>query len=279
MYIPKIKYVYPEKTDDQLIKVDKKRKVKLDPGYYDHLKRFMFKLGQFFFRIAFVCIAYPAVYIRYHLKVEGKKNLKPYKKTLKKNGFITVSNHVFLWDYVALCASMKMGLPNVPAWGKIIYSKFGGIFSLAGVVPIPEDRVTFRKFYRFIDGVFKRNKWVHIYPETGLWFYYVPIRPFKRGAAYFACQYNKPIVPVGYSFHPRKGISKWLNKRDPYVHVHIGAPIYPDMTLERNEAVEKLNTQIRQTIMHMVGIESEEENERIMRECYQYEDGHYYTEL
>lgn len=213
------------------------------------------------------------------MKVVGKKQLRPYKKELKKKGFITVSNHVFLWDYVALCAAMKMGLPNVPAWGKIVYSKFGRWFSLAGVVPIPEDRAALRKFYGFLHDVFKQNKWVHIYPETGLWYYYVPIRPFKRGAAYFAYMYNKPIVPVGYSFRKRTGISRLFNKKDPFVTVHVGTPIYADYSLEKNQAIDKLNNDIRTAIMKMVGIESEEENERIMRENYQYEDGHYYTEL
>ena len=279
MYIPEIKYIYPEHTDDQIIKVKQKRKVVLNEKYYNSLKKVAFKVGQFFFRIIFIFIAYPLVRIRYHLKVEGRKQLKKYKKKLKKNGFITVSNHVFLWDYVALCASMRMGLPNVPAWGKIVSSKFGKIFSLAGVIPIPEDRRFLVKFMGFIGDVFKENKWVHIYPETGLWYYYVPIRPFKRGAALFAYNYDKPIVPVGYSFRERKGISKWIFKRDPFVTVHIGEPIYPDKTLKKREAIDKLNTEIRNKIIDMVGIKTEEKNESIIKEYYQYEDGHYYTTL
>lgn len=279
MYIPEIKYIYPEKTDEQLIEVKHKRKVKVNGKYYKKLKKFTFKFGQFIFRIVFILIAVPAVKIRYHLKVEGRKEFKKYKKTLKKNGFITVSNHVFLWDYLALCASMKMGFPNVPAWGKIVYSRFGGVFSYAGVVPIPENRSVFRSFYDFMRDVFQENKWVHIYPETGLWYYYVPIRPFKRGAAYFACTYNKPIVPVGYSFRERKGIARWFNKKDPFVTAHIGEPIYPDMTLNKKDAAEKLTEQIRTKIREMVGIPSEEENERIIKENYKYEKGHYYTTL
>lgn len=279
MYIPEIKYVYPEQTDEQIIKVKNKRKVKLNKKYYEGLKKATFKIGQFVFRIVFILIAVPAVKIRYHLKVEGRKEFKKYKKALKKSGFITVSNHVFLWDYLALCASMKMGFPNVPAWGKIVYSRFGGVFSYAGVVPIPENRSVFRSFYEFMNGVFQENKWVHIYPETGLWYYYVPIRPFKRGAAYFACTYNKPIIPVGYSFRERKGISKWFNKKDPFVTAHIGEPVYPDLSLNKKDAADKLNKEIRDKIREMVGISSEEENERIIKETYKYENGHYYTTL
>lgn len=279
MYIPKIKYVYPEKTDEQIIHVNQTRKVKLNGSYYDALKKITFKIAQFFYRIVFYLVAVPLVKLRYHVKVEGRKEFNRHKKFLKKYGFITVSNHVFLWDFPTLCVCMKMGFPNVPAWGKIVSSKFGKVFSLAGVVPIPEDKSLFRNFYGFIDGVFKENKWVHIYPETGLWYYYVPIRPFKRGAAYFACQYNKPIVPVGYSFRERKGISRLWNKKDPFVTAHIGEPIMPDLTLDKREAAEKLNKQIRDKIIEMVGIKSEEENERMMKELYTYENGHYYTEL
>lgn len=279
VFIPKIKFIYPEETDEQLIKVEKKRRVKLDVKYYNRLTNVIFKIGQFFFKIIFVLIAHPLVRIRYHLKVEGREHLKAHKKRLKKEGFLTVSNHVFLWDYVALCASMRMGLPNVPAWGKIIYSRFGGWFSLAGVVPIPEDKSVFRKFYQFVGDIFKQNKWVHIYPETGLWYYYVPIRPFKRGAAVFAYQYNKPIIPVGYSFRERTGISRWFNKKDPYVTVHICPPVWPDRSKDKPTAVEEMNERIRTSIMHAVGIENEEENKKIMEQYYQYEKGHFYTKL
>jgi len=279
MYIPKIEYVYPTKTDEQIIKVNKKRKVVLNGRYYEGLKKATFKIGQLFFRIIFNLIAVPAVKIRYNLKVEGKKQLKSYKKKLKKSGFITVSNHVFLWDYLALCASVKMGFPNVPAWGKIIYSRFGKIFSWAGVVPIPEERGVFKNFYNFIDGVFKENKWVHIYPETGLWYYYVPIRPFKRGAAYFAYQYDKPIIPVGYSFRERTGIFKCFCGKDPLVTAHIGTPIYPDKSINKRESVEKLNNQIRNKILEMVGIKDEQTNDKLMQEKYIYEDGHFYTTI
>ena len=281
VYIPKIEFVFPEKTDEQIIEVDHKRKIKLDKKYYDRLTKVIFKIGQFFFKIIFYTIAFPLVRMRYHLKVEGRKELKPYMKLLKKEGFITVSNHVFLWDYVALCAAMRMGVPKVPAWGKIIYSKFGGWFSLAGVVPIPNDRTTFKKFYEFIGNIFKHNrhnKWMHIYPETGLWYYYVPIRPFKRGGAVFAYQYDKPIVPVGYSFRERTGISKLWQRKHPFVTVHISEPIWPDKTKEKREAVDELNEKVRLAVMHSVGIKDEEENQRLMNE-YKYEDGHYYTQL
>jgi|GEM_PF-842693 len=282
VFIPRIPFVFPKNTDEQIIEVKKKRKIKLDKKYYNSLTGFLFKIGQFFFKIIFYLIAFPLCRIRYHLKVEGRKNLKPYMKRLKKEGFITVSNHVFLWDYVALCASMRMGVPNVPAWGKIIYSKFGGLFSMAGVVPIPEDKTTFRKFYNFIDDILKhnkRNKWMHIYPETGLWYYYVPIRPFKKGAATFAYQYDRPIVPIGYSFRERTGLSRLWHKKHPYVTVHICPPIWPDKTKEKRVAVEELTNQARMAIMHAVGIKDEEENQRIMDEHYKYEDGHYYTNL
>ena len=218
----------------------------MDEKYYNSLKKITFKIGQFFFRLLFIFIAYPCVRIRYHLKVEGRENIKKHKKELKKNGFITVSNHVFLWDYVALCSAIRMGVPNVPAWGKIVTSKFGKIFSLAGVIPIPEERFAFMKFLKFVEDVFKENKWVHIYPETGLWYYYVPIRPFKKGAAVFAYKYDKPVIPVGYSFRERRGISRLFNKKDPFVTVHIGEPIYPDKTLKRRDAIEKLNVQMRE---------------------------------
>ena len=277
MYIPKTEFIFPKKTDDQIFKVRYKRKIHLNSQYYERLKRFCFKFVRFFFRILFILIALPLVKTRYHIKVEGREELKKYKKALKKGGFITVSNHVFLWDFVALCAAMKMGFPTVPMLNELIYSKYGGIFTMAGAVAIPKDNGAFRSFYEFMSDTFKQNKWVHVYPEKGIWYYYAPIRPFFRGAAYFAYTYNKPIVPVGYSYRERHGIAKWLNKKDPYITVHIGEPIYPDLTLNKRDAVNKLNKEVRSKIINMVGFASEEENDRVAKENYRYENGHYYT--
>ena len=50
VFIPKIPFIYPEETDEQLIEVKKKRNVNLDVKYYKHLTKFIFKLGQFFFK-------------------------------------------------------------------------------------------------------------------------------------------------------------------------------------------------------------------------------------
>ena len=84
VFIPKIQFIYPEETDEQLIEVNKKRNVNLDVKYYKRLTKVLFKIGQFFFKILFVLVAHPLVRIRYHLKVEGRENLKKYRKILKK---------------------------------------------------------------------------------------------------------------------------------------------------------------------------------------------------
>ena len=66
----------------------------------------------------------------------------------------------------------------------------------------------------------------------------------------------------------------------PWDPVHVGAPGGERLVVgTEREAVDKLNEQARTKIMEMVGIFSEEENQRIMNEYYKYEDGHFYTKL
>ena len=48
VYIPKIEFVFPEKTDEQIIEVDHQRKIKLDKKYYERLTKTIFKVCQFY---------------------------------------------------------------------------------------------------------------------------------------------------------------------------------------------------------------------------------------
>ena len=90
VFVPKPRFVFPKNTDEQIIEVKKRSKNTLDENYYKRLKRWTFNVGQFFFKLVYSLIAYPLVYLRYHMRVHGRKNLKKYKRALKKDGFLTV---------------------------------------------------------------------------------------------------------------------------------------------------------------------------------------------
>ena len=49
------------------------------------------------------------------------------------------------------------------------------------------------------------------------------------------------------------------------VTIHVGELQYADYSLDKPQAVEELRDRCRRMMMHMVGIESEEENNKIMQ--------------
>ena len=109
------------------------------------------------------------------------------------------------------------------------------------------------KFQKAIDEVLDNKKWLHFFPEGSMWFYYPDIRPFKKGVFKFAIKHNKPVIPLAISFRPRKGLWKLLGKK-PCVDIHIGEPILPDMTLSKEEAIDKIHKEAYHAVQVLAGI-------------------------
>ena len=106
------RFPYPLDTSSHYIKNKKDDHTVFDKDYcyLDKSKSFRFK--RFFFRIVLVLIVFPMTRIRLNLKIIGRKNLKKYKDVLK-DGVITVSNHIHMWDYLAIVLTLKHLNTNV----------------------------------------------------------------------------------------------------------------------------------------------------------------------
>ena len=94
-----------------------------------------------------------------------------------------------------------------------------------------------------------------------MWFYYPDIRPLKKSVFRLSVQYNRPIIPMAYSFRPRKGLAKLFGK-SPLVTLNIGEPILPDTTLPKHEAVEKIHKHTYHIMQTLVGTTPDMENYR-----------------
>jgi len=278
MYIPKTKFIYPTQSDTHMLHVTPKYHDVLDKNYDFVKKGRAFKFKRFFFNILWYGLALPVARIRYMVKVEGKKKLKQYKKIAKKEGIITTSNHVFVWDYLVLRSIVRFPKPKVLIWEKNNTAGLSRMYHLAGCVPITSNVNGFKKLYRDIDQLLAEKNWLHIYAEEAMFYYYVPIREFKKGTFLFSYKHNIPVLPISYSYREPKGIFKYL-RRNPFVTMHIGDLVYPDTTIDRSEAIEKQKNEARMQMIKMCGIGTLEENERIAREYYTYEDGHTYKNM
>lgn len=260
MFDPKTtKFPYPIDTDKHYLIVKKNDGTVFDDKYpyIDKSKWFRFK--QLVMRVLLYIVMFPVSGIRMGLKVEGKKNLKKYKDVIN-NGIISVCNHVHMWDYASILHGIRPYKPYILSWAPDISGENGKIIRLVGGIPIPENdlraTVTYLKAVR--DLLTKDKGWLHIYSEGSMWEYYQPIRPFKRGAAYFACKYDKPILPMAYSYRKPGWIRRKIFHQIALYTLHIGEPIYPNNSLEIKAREEDLTIRSHEAVCLLAGIDPKE---------------------
>ena len=246
-------YVYPEHSDEHMIEVKHLRDTNFDENYsfYDKSARYKFIRGCYWFLVNAIC--FPLLCITHGLRIHGRKNLKKHKEELK-GGAITICNHVFMWDYLCVLKAIRPHLPFFPAWKTNFEGPNGNLIRMSGGIPVPTD--SFRAMHKFnvaMEEVIEDGKWLHVFPEGSMWFYYPDIRPLKKQVFRYAVKYNKPVIPLTISFRPRKGITKLFTKK-PQVDIHIGEPMWADQSLLPFEAEKKMHTEAYHIMQVMNGI-------------------------
>ena len=248
-----LKIEYPDKPDEHMIKVKKVREITFDENYTYLDKRFRFKFMRGIYWMLLNLIVFPITRFSHGLKIHGKKNYKKHKKELKK-GAITVSNHVFYWDYLCVLKAIRPHLAFFPAWKDNLEGSCGKLIRLSGGIPIPTD--SFRAMAKFngaIEEVLTSGKWLHFFPEGSMWRFYPDIRPLKKAVFNFAVKFDKPVLPITMSFRKRTGISKLFFKT-PSIDLHIGEPIYYDKSLAPKDAVEDLRAKTYKVMQELNGV-------------------------
>lgn len=258
-YDPKTnKFPYPLDTDHHYLNVKKDNHVVFDDKYpyVDESKSFKFK--QFLMRIPLVCIVFPLTHIRMGLKVKGKKHLKENKELIKK-GVVSCSNHVHMWDYLCIMNALKPKRTNILAWGPNIRGENGPAMRLVGGIPIPENN--YKATLALFDAIHKKldnGGWLHIYPEGSMWEYYAPIRPFKKGASYFACEADKPIIPLAFSYRKPGWIRRKIFHQIACFDLNIGEPIFANKELPKTEQEMDLTKRAHDAVCSLAGIDPKE---------------------
>ena len=246
-------YVYPERSDEHMIKVKHLRDVNLDENYpyYDKSKWGKFK--RFLMEILLNVILYPLVLLTHGLRIHGRKKMKKYQKQFK-DGAITISNHVFMWDYICILKAIRPIKQKIIAWKINFEGPNGPLIRNVGGMPVPTGNIrAMVKFSNALDEVLENKEWLHVYPEGSMWFFYPDIRPLKPSVFRFAVKHNKPIIPLTYTFRKRKGITRLFTNK-PQVDLHIGDPLYPDTSLPVKEAIDKLHKEAYHIMQVMCGI-------------------------
>ena len=244
---------YPDKCDEHMLRVKKKRTLVFDHTYPYYPKSFWYKLRRVGYFLLIQLIVFPLMRLTHGLRIEGRKNVRKNRK-LMRAGVITVSNHVFMWDYLCVLRAISPRLAFFPAWRDNFEGGFGKLVRLSGGIPIPTESVrAMAKCNRAMEEVLARGKNLHIYPEGSLWFFYPDIRPLKLAAFKYAVKFDRPVFPITFSFRPRRGIYRLFGKK-PCVDMHIGAPCFHDKALHPNAAAEALRAEVYRKMQEMNGI-------------------------
>lgn len=252
------RYPYPEITDRHYLKIRKDRGIVFDSSYpyIDRSKWFRFR--QNVVRLLLNVIVFPATAIRLGLKIEGRENIKKYKDVLN-NGVISVSNHVHMWDYLAVMKAIRPHRPNLLVWDRNINGENGTLIRMVGGIPIPENDVAAQKaFLKSISGLLNDHGWLHIYPEGSMWEYYQPVRPFKRGASLIAVLNDRPVIPLAFSYREPGWIRKHVFRQIALLTLHIGEPLYPDRTLKPKEREKDLTIRANRAVCTLAGTSPDE---------------------
>ena len=252
-YKHNLSFRYPKKCDEHMITVKHLRDVNLDENYPYLQKSSWFKCQRGFLHVCQYTVLPIALYVRHGLRIHGKKKLRQHK-ALFQGGLLTVSNHVFMWDYICLMVALRPRLGFFPAWKTNLEGPNGPLIRMAGGIPIPTDNLrSMVCFKKAMEEVFAGDGWMHFFPEGSMWFYYPDIRPLKKGVFKYAVTFDRPVLPLTFSFRPRKGIWKlWGNR--PLVDLNIGDPIFHDKRLPKTEAIRKLQQDTYHVMQAMGGI-------------------------
>ena len=259
MFDPKTnRFPYPEDTDKHYLEVKKDRGIVFDENYPYIDKSARFRFVDFLYRVMLRMIVFPATRVRLGLKIEGRQNLKKYKDVLD-GGFVSVCNHVHMWDYLGILCAMKPRKARILSWAPNINGENGTMIRHVGGIPIPEGSTKATIAYlRAIRDLLKGGGWMHIYAEGSMWEYYAPIRPFKPGAFYFAVEYDKPILPFAYTYREPGWFRRHILHQIATFTLHIGEPIARDPALPKKEQITDLTVRAHEAVCRMAGFDKGE---------------------
>lgn len=252
------KFPYPENTCEHYLKVKKDDGTIFDEkySYVDASEKFTKKRKLFYCLLRL--IVFPLTKIRLGLKVVGKENLKKYSDVIDK-GIISVTNHVHLWDYLAIMTTIKPRRPYVISWANNIRGENGKNMRLVGGIPIPDN--SYRGTVAFLNSIHKtldNGGWLQVYAEGSMWEYYKPIRPFKDGAAKFAINFDKPILPMAFSYRKPSWIRRIIFRQIACFTLNIGEPIYTNNNLEKIQQKDDLLKRTHDAVCILSGVEPDE---------------------
>ncbi|MDL2292943.1 glycosyltransferase [Acholeplasma sp. OttesenSCG-928-E16] len=198
-------------------------------------------LGTLLANMFYYLIAIPILYIinkiYFGLKIEGRENIKK----AKKNGAITICNHIHHLDSVVCAIGLFPKKPIFTAQPSNFEISFVGLLvKVLGGTPTPTTINQTKAFFYALSRSARSRKIIHFFPEGERNQYKQELGKFKRGAFHLAVDSKKPIIPMRINYREPAGVYKLFKKKTPCFTLIIGEPIYHNFLLEKPKAIEEL---------------------------------------
>lgn len=255
-FIPVPLETFPQVPDEPLLKPELIYNADFENNYPFLDRSFKARLLNFGIYFGIFTLVFPLQKIRYGLKIKGRRNITKNKK-LFKNGAMTVCNHVYRWDYLAVLQAVKFRRMWFPVKSYQVNSRDRNFIRGAGGIPIPKTIGAFRHYNAAFDKLHAEKKWIHVFPESCRWDYYEPIRPFKIGAFKMAYKYKIPVIPFVISYRQPSGIYRFFKVKHPLITISIGEPVLPEQKegLSKSENCRAMLESTHAQMVKMAGIE------------------------
>ncbi len=213
------------------------KKVKHIRGGYVYVSTGLFpRLGAF---IVYRLIATPIAFIYARLikrvTFVNRSVLKPY---LKRGYFIYANHTQTIGDALT---------PNIVLFPKRNYTVvspdnvslpvLGNITKLLGALPLPEDLIATKKFFKAIDTRIDQGYSVLIYPEAHVWPYYTQIRDFSDGSFKYPIKHHTPTFSFTTTYQKRK-------RHGFKIVIYVDGPFFAPLEMNPKEQQVNLHAQV-----------------------------------
>ena len=256
-YIHNFPKAYPDKDFTHMVIADKVYDFNYDENFPYRLKDPKSKFIRFWVRAGILIIVKPFCYIRYLLRIKGKKNIRAYKRLAPKKGMITICNHTTEWDCLLVMTSRFFHFSEFPIWQEGAEGKSGYMYRYAGGIVMPTLSYKGMNYaYEAMREVVKEGKWLHAFPEAACWPYFPGIRSFRIGIFKLAVEENMPILPTVVKYRRPNAIYR-IFKKQPNATLLIGTPIAPDLSLEPKARIMDMHDRCRKEMLTLLGLDEQ----------------------
>lgn len=247
--MPKPKRVYyykNELTDDFAGNNIETKKIPADFKYVNN--NIFFRVGGFLF---YHIIARPLVWVVIRVTYSSRLKNKKVLKTVRNKPHFIYGNHTGdILDAFRPNTLQFFTRKNYIISSPDAFSIKGirTLVAMLGALPICDgDLRNQKKLLDAVETRLSQNASITVFPEKHIWPYYTKIRPFEAGTLYYPVRFDAPVITLTTTYQKRRWPFRWI-KRPRAVH-YLDGPFYPDQSLSKIEARNKLRDEIYNTMV------------------------------